>query len=280
MKAITTIALASAVLAPNAAPAVHIYVVDTGVRITHRDFSQRADRAANFCAGTPDDDVDGHGTHTASIAAGVAAGVAPTARVHALKAFGPGCAGASPVLSALDWIVEQAQRPAVVNYSGGSFSDDRVRMKVLAVARAGFPIAVSAACVSDTATVWGVAALRQSEGVFIAGSVDDKNRAPDRVSYGPALTLFAPAIGITAANHTSDTARSVYPPQANPACADSFAAPRVAGAIATYLELHPAATPPEVYSALITSASPWWVGGVRNRNGAPDRVLRIRRQAR
>ena len=71
---------------------VHAYVIDTGVRRTHREFEGRADWIGDFTTGTGDrpavdnaDDCDpppspdrGHGTHVASILAGRTFGVART----------------------------------------------------------------------------------------------------------------------------------------------------------------------------------------------------------
>ena len=72
---------------------VHLYIIDSGVLTTHQDFGGRATFEANFCpdAVTPSGDDDSHGTHNASIAAGVLAGVAKNASIHSLRAFGPGC---------------------------------------------------------------------------------------------------------------------------------------------------------------------------------------------
>src|SRR5262249_21281483 len=151
-------------------------------------------RPLNFCAGAPDDDVDGHGTHTASIAAGRAYGVAKGAAIVALKAFGPGCRGPSPVVDALDSVIRNGGQPGVVNRSWGSFGGDIVPAKVLDAVHAGFPVVLSAACSSNTKRTWGAAAGRQKDGVFIAGSLARDDVAPRSIDYGKALTLFAPAI--------------------------------------------------------------------------------------
>ena len=129
-----------------------------------------------------------------------------------------------------------------------------------------------------TANVWGVAAREQADGVFIAGSLARGDAAPAAIDYGAALTMFAPAIDVTAAqtgypDRANNASATVYPRQANPACADSFAAPHVAGVIATYLQDHRDATPAQVYAALVTGPAHAWTTGVKNRHGAPDRIL-------
>jgi len=176
--------------------------------------------------------------------------------------------------------MSRGTKPGVVNLSSGAFGDTRVMAKVVEVARAGFPVTLSAACMSNTRAAWGAAALSQTDGVFIVGSIARGDVAPPGIDYGPALTLFAPAIDITAAQTGyPDPARNalatVYPAQANPTCADSFAAPHVAGVVALYLQRHRDATPAQVYAALIGGPARAWTTGVRNRHGAPDRLLQL-----
>src|SRR5882762_3613956 len=84
---------------PGDGAGVHAYVIDTGVRRTHREFTGRVDWIGDFTTGAGDrlgtdnaDDCDpgtsperGHGTHVASILAGRTFGVARAVRVHALR---------------------------------------------------------------------------------------------------------------------------------------------------------------------------------------------------
>jgi hypothetical protein len=265
---------------------VHIYIIDSGVRTSHQEFGGRAVFDANFCpdASNPTGSADDHGTHTASIAAGATVGIARNASIHSLRAFGPGCdhhtdaERASYMTSALQWVIDHGQKPAVVNFSAGSLNTDAVRQKVLDVAHAGFPIAVSAACTADVAALWGTAAANQKDGVFIAGSIDrHDNASPNIADYGPALTMFAPAVHLVAAMNGSDSAYGEIVP-ADPTCADSFAAAHIAGVIATYLQnVRTLETPSQIYARIISGATgrpPLWVGGVAsNRHSAPDRIL-------
>lgn len=70
-----------------------IAVVDTGLDISHPEFTGRVVFPANFTQdGGPEDvtDRDGHGTHVAGTIAGGMAGVAPGCRIMPVKVFGPG----------------------------------------------------------------------------------------------------------------------------------------------------------------------------------------------
>ena len=113
---------------------VHAYVIDSGVRASHREFASptgtRVDRGvdlvsltnsergaarnspfalANGAQGPPAEDLaardcDGHGTHIAATLAGNTVGVAPNVRIHPARVLD--CRGdgrASDVVAALDW---------------------------------------------------------------------------------------------------------------------------------------------------------------------------------
>ena len=109
---------------------VHAYVIDSGVRATHREFTvqssdpndvkygwdktSRVERGVDLVVGSnsrPDlslanRDCDGHGTHIAATLAGTHVGVAPLATVHPARVLD--CRGdgrASDVVAALDWCV-------------------------------------------------------------------------------------------------------------------------------------------------------------------------------
>ncbi|HEX6903577.1 MAG TPA: S8 family serine peptidase [Thermoanaerobaculia bacterium] len=121
----------------NAGTTVHIYVMDTGIRRTHREF-QDANGASRVVGGADarpnpvDDsltadtgDCYGHGTHVAGIIGGRTYGVAKDAILHSVRIIG--CPGqptpdpfATTVARALNWISGHVQRPAVINWSGGN----------------------------------------------------------------------------------------------------------------------------------------------------------------
>jgi subtilisin family serine protease len=111
---------------------VRIGIVDTGVDLTHEDLAGRvADNTS--CIGTQGDqakcegtaqDVYGHGTHVAGIAAAVrdngvgVAGVAPDASLVVARAFTEsGSAQEADVIAGIKWVVDHGAR--VVNLSLG-----------------------------------------------------------------------------------------------------------------------------------------------------------------
>jgi serine protease len=111
---------------------VRIGIVDTGVDLTHEDLAGRvADNASCIdtqgdqakCQGTAQD-VYGHGTHVAGIAAAVrdngvgVAGVAPDALLVVARAFSAsGSANSDDVIAGIKWVVDHGAK--VVNLSLG-----------------------------------------------------------------------------------------------------------------------------------------------------------------
>lgn len=117
---------------------VHVYVLDTGIKATHREFQDRlgqtrvagginyATDANNTVSSAYTDDCHGHGTHVAAIIGGRTYGVAKDAILHPVRVVG--CAGQtnpeSNWISGLDWIVQDhdpaTDGTAIVNWSGGN----------------------------------------------------------------------------------------------------------------------------------------------------------------
>ena len=112
----------------TAGEGIVIYGVDTGIDISHSDFGGRAKWGTNT-VDSSNTDGNGHGTHTASTAAGSKYGVAKKATLIAVKVLGADGSGTnSGVISGMDWAVKDAKSrgitgKAVMNMSlGGSYS--------------------------------------------------------------------------------------------------------------------------------------------------------------
>src|SRR5580765_5621687 len=247
---------------PGDGAGVHAYVIDTGIRRTHREFDGRVEFVGDFTTGTGDqpavkdaDDCDpppsperGHGTHVASILAGRTFGVARAARVHALRILP--CTGTTrtdftAAVRAVSWITAHGSKPAVVNISPARF-ETADRSLDEAVARsigAGFVYVLSA---GGTANLDNYSPQRVPEAITV-GSTDASDVAKQG-GYGPRLTLFAPGIAIQGAGSATDIAEFSGD-------GDSYAAPFVAGVAALYLQRHPEAAPADVKAALISAAT-------------------------
>merc|ERR1719422_1099777 len=104
---------------------VNIYVLDSGVRVSHQDFGGRAIPTLSAetlppveCNGDSSCAVDdrGHGSHCAGSAGGTTYGVAPSSTIRAMDR-GSSFADA---YAAMDWVAMKAIQPAVLTMSFGS----------------------------------------------------------------------------------------------------------------------------------------------------------------
>ncbi len=103
---------------------VTAYIVDSGIRTTHTEFSGRVlpGWSAYSSDGTGVEDCNGHGTHVSGIVGGTISGVAKRVSLVPVKVLS--CAGSSSVstvIAGLDWIIADhlAGAPAVANMSLG-----------------------------------------------------------------------------------------------------------------------------------------------------------------
>jgi len=113
--------------APNRGRGTHIYVFDTGVRVSHQEFGGRAVPTLDLTTGglvecngdaTCAADKMGHGTHCAGTAGGRKYGVARDADIHAVKVLKDNGSGNSGwAVTAMDWVVSKGARPAVISMS-------------------------------------------------------------------------------------------------------------------------------------------------------------------
>ncbi|MFI0814268.1 S8 family peptidase [Streptomyces sp. NPDC021098] len=245
-----------------------IYVLDSGVRTSHRDFGGRARSGWDFVDDDPvAQDGNGHGTHVAATAAGTQYGVAKKADVVAVRVLDDRGEGTSAeVLAGLDWVLKHARKPAVVNLSLGSPVAGPVPewdAGVRAGVRAGLTFTVAAGNADRPAGAYSPGRVPQA---ITVGATDRADRRDPFSNWGPAVDLFAPGDRIVSASRTSDTAAATL-------SGTSMAAPHVAGAAALYLAAHRSATPAQVTAALTAEAVK---GAVRNAGrGSPNRLLRV-----
>jgi subtilisin family serine protease len=249
----------------SAGAGVTVYVIDTGVRTTHRDFGGRAGHGWDFVGGDKvASDANGHGTHVAGTVAGTAHGVAKKARVVSVRVLDAAGAGTTArVLAGIDWVTRHAKKPAVANLSLGGPRNDRLDAAVRASIASGVTYTVAAGNDGRPAGLYSPGGVKQA---ITVGATDRRDAKPAFSNHGPALDLFAPGVRITSASAASDTARVAF-------SGTSMAAPHAAGAAALYLADHPRAAPAQVSRALTSGAA---TGKISGRGpGSPDKLLRV-----
>lgn len=252
--------LSSGYTYPNTATNVNVYILDTGVRLTHSEFGGRAHyipsaNNGNFVldSHTNAEDCHGHGTHVAGTAAGATYGIAKGATIWAGRVLN--CAGSgqlSEVIAGIDWITGNGQKPAVVNMSLGGGDAQSVADAVENSIAAGFNYAVAAGngdpffgFPQDACTV----SPANAPDALTTGATDVTDNEGSFSNYGSCVDILAPGVDITSAWLTNDNATATL-------SGTSMATPHVTGTVALYLAANPSATAAEVAAALKNNATP------------------------
>lgn len=260
---------------PSDGAGVTAYVIDTGVRLTHTEFTGRLDPAESFyypfpsttecAAATSANDAQGHGTHVAGIVAGATYGVAKGARVVPVRVLD--CKGSgedATVISGINWVIAHhaAGAPAVANMSLGGPASPALDAAVSALQADGITVVVAAGN-QDSATCERSPSRVTS--LITVSSIDRSDRASSFANFGSCNDLFAPGYDIRSAWYTSDSAYEW-------SSGTSMAAPFVAGAAALLLGRSPSMTPAQVWAALDASSTK---GVVAEKTGDPDKLLYV-----
>jgi subtilisin family serine protease len=233
---------------------VTVYIIDTGINITHVDFQGRASVGDDEIGdGRNGIDCHGHGTHVSGTVAGVKWGLAKKARLVAVRVLDCGGSGTwSGVIAGVDWVTAHKVLPAVANMSIGGGKVQAVNDAVRNSTLAGITYAVAAgndagdACLSSPS----------SEPSAITVAATDRTDAFASFSNrGPCVDISAPGVNVT-----SDWIGTNF--SANTISGTSMASPHVAGAAALYLTVNPNATPAQVTSALKSNVTTGVITGL------------------
>jgi subtilisin family serine protease len=256
---------------------VHVYVIDTGVDVTHPDLNV-VEHVSMI--GAPNADCNGHGTGVAGIIAArdngdFTVGVVPGAPIHGVKVLT--CEGftfPSFIIQGVDWVTANAVKPAVVNMSlGGLIPLPAVNQAVINSSASGLVYAVAAgngnpfqnnepmnACFTSPAGAGWV------NGVITVGATDIADVEAPFSNFGPCVNLWAPGVDVTSTWLMSEGGTIT-------ASGTSFASPYVAGGAALLLSRVPTLLPWQVEVLLRLVAD---VPGTLSSDGAPIRRLQIR----
>lgn len=275
----------------QAGQGVNVYVIDTGLRDTHEEFTGRVIAGRNFAVNDtgllglgglpligplvniggetdPADttDCNGHGTHVASTSVGTTYGVAKKASVAAVRVLD--CSGAgstADVIAGVDWVAANHQTPAVANMSLGGGNSEALDDAVSGAVEQGVTFVVAAG--NSDADACDGSPNRVPEAITV-GSTTREDQRSSFSNFGECLDLFAPGSDITGAWYQSDS-------ETNTISGTSMASPHVAGAAALLLGANPGLTPSQVDVTLEELASDNVLGDVNS--GSPNLLLQVPR---
>lgn len=232
----------------------HIFVLDTGIRSTHRDFGGRvipafdATTSVGACNGRLNCAIDreGHGTHCAGTAAGRKYGVAPKSIIHAVSVLDSNGEGEwSWSYAGLDYVAQSNIRPAVVSMSLGAGG-------IRAAFKTAVDAAVNAGCVVVAAAGNDATDACSFSPAYIPSAITVGGTAPGDRRYrlsntGACVDLWAPGVNVRSASHTSDTGSTLK-------SGTSMACPHVSGAVAIILSKTPTKTSSVVLQEMLDNS--------------------------
>lgn len=212
----------------SAGAGVDVYVIDTGINVSHPDFEGRAKWGITIPLDDLNVDGNGHGTHCAGTIASKTYGVAKKANVIAVKVLRTNGYGTnSDVLKGVEWTIKEARkssRRAVANMSlGGGKSLALERMVNKATEDGGVHFAVAAGNDGEDACEYSPAG---AEGPITVGATSREDYVTSFSNVGSCVDLFAPGLDITS-TWTGGQVKTIS--------GTSMASPHVAGILALYL---------------------------------------------
>lgn len=244
---------------------VKAYVVDTGIRLDHSEFTTNGNSriatgwtAINDGLGTRD--CIGHGTHVAGIIGGNLFGVAKNVTlvpVRVLDCSGSGTS--SDLIAGINWIISdhQAGQPAVANFSLGSKdrtgSIESINQAITALIADGVQPFVASGNSDDNACFYSPA---NSLGTVTVNAATLNDTSASFSNYGSCTDIYAPGVDIRSAAISSSTSSIVM-------SGTSMATPFVTGAAANILQENSGFSPNELVTKLF-SVSRNFLSGIPN----------------
>ncbi len=249
----------------NSGAGVTAFIIDTGIRADHAEFSGRVGVGYNAIPDTNGtNDCNGHGTHVSGTVGGSTWGVAKAVTLIPVRVLD--CTGSgswSGVIAGIDWVAGSPQRPAVANLSLGGGASTSVDSAVAGAVAKGVVMVVAAGNSNNDACLSSPA--REPSAITVGATTAIDYRA-SYSNFGTCVDIFAPGTGVTSAWFTSTTATNLL-------SGTSMASPHVAGAAALALAANPAATPATVASLLVSSATPNRVVSASLPTGSPNLLV-------
>ena len=244
---------------------VNAYIIDTGIDKKHSDLNV-VDHV-DFGRGK-NRDCNGHGTHVVGIVAAKdnkssVVGVAPGTPLTGVKVLGCNGSGLlSDVIKGVDWVTQNAKKPAIANMSLGGKASEALDAAVVSSAASGVFYAVAAgnedkdACDVSPAR----AGAGTDNGIMTTAATNRLDREASFSNFGPCVDIWAPGANILSTRlGGGKTALS----------GTSFSSPHAGGVGALFLSANTVATPAAVEQRIKADSV---ATGTKSKNG--DRIQR------
>jgi len=202
---------------------VVVFVIDTGILVTHSDFGGRATAVYNAITGEANSDLNGHGTHCAGTIGGATYGVAKSVSLRAVKVLSASGSGSNTgVIAGVNYVTNNRATRSVASMSLGGGASTALDDAVTSSINAGVPYAIAAG--NDNANACNGSPARVTAAVTVGATANGDARSTFS-NFGTCVNIFAPGTSITSTWIGSNTAT-------NTISGTSMATPHVAGGLA------------------------------------------------
>ncbi len=246
---------------------IRLAVVDTGIDQEHPDVAGRIMSTCDF-TGEGIQDLNGHGTHCASIAAGTGAGsggkyrgVAPDASLYIAKALdGAGNGRMSNVMAGIEWAVDEGVQVISLSLGGSGPCDGTDALSEMCDAAVAEGVVVCAAAGNEGPEPYTVGSPGCAREVITIGAASDLDRIATFSSRGPTRDgrlkpdVVLPGVEIVAARAQGTRMGTPIDDHYTTASGTSMATPHAAGVCALLLQAEPDLTPEEIKERLVRTA--------------------------
>ena len=247
----------------SAGSGVNAFIIDTGIRPDHVEFTGRLSPGYTAIAdGRGTTDCNGHGTHVAGTVGGTTWGVAKQVGLTPVRVLD--CRGSgtwSGVIAGIDWVANTTPRPAVANMSLGGGKSTSVNSAVAGAVAKGVTMVVAAG--NSSADACNYSPSSEPSAMTVGATTSGDARA-SYSNYGSCVDIFAPGSSITSAWNTGSNAT-------NTISGTSMASPHVAGVAALVSGTNPTASPAAIAAFLVSTATANQIGSVGT--GSPNLLL-------
>ncbi|RHZ86502.1 hypothetical protein Glove_50g103 [Diversispora epigaea] len=244
-----------------------VYVVDTGVLVTHKEFEGRASFLGAFCVGCPDTDDNGHGSHVSGIVGGKTFGVAKKVKIVGVKALDSKGQGTNAdIINALIFVLIDAMEKknnAIINMSIGGQRSEALNKVIKLLTDNGIHVVVAAG--NEASDACKTSPASELSAITVGATENKSNNITNFSNFGKCLDIFAPGRNITSVGIQSNTSIAIF-------SGTSQATPHVAGTVALIISKFGNQKPDKMVKTLVKFSTK---NIIPNTFGSPNNFLRI-----